>query len=101
LVLEAYGVGNGPANDADFVAALAEATARGVVIVACTQCVRGRVDQTAYSAGRALADAGVLPGADMTTEAALAKMFYLFSTGLPVEDIRNLLPTDMHGELTP
>ena len=33
LVLEAYGVGNGPDRDAALLAALAEAASRGVVIV--------------------------------------------------------------------
>ena len=42
LVLEAYGVGNGPDRDADLLAALAEAISRGVVIVVITQCLRGR-----------------------------------------------------------
>ncbi|MCU0464633.1 MAG: asparaginase [Anaerolineae bacterium] len=100
LVLETYGVGNGPGDDADFIAALTEATARGVVIVACTQCVRGSVDLGAYRAGSALAHAGVLSGHDMTTEAALAKMFYLFSRGLAVDEIRRLVELDLRGELT-
>lgn len=100
LVLETYGVGNGPDRDADFLAALTEATARGVVIVACTQCVRGSVDLRAYQAGSALARAGVLSGFDMTTEAALAKMFYLFSRGLELDAIREALGRDLRGELS-
>jgi len=36
LVLEAYGVGNGPDQDRAFIGALSEATERGVVIVDCT-----------------------------------------------------------------
>ena len=100
LVLETYGVGNGPDGDADFIAALAEATERGVVIVACTQCVRGSVDLRAYRAGSALARAGVLSGFDMTTEAALAKMFYLFSRGLEADAIREAIGRDLRGELS-
>lgn len=100
LVLETYGVGNGPDRDTDFIDALAEATARGVVIVACTQCVRGAVDLHAYRAGSALAKAGVLSGHDMTTEAALAKMFYLFSRGLDTPAIRAAIGQDLRGELT-
>lgn len=101
LVLETYGVGNGPERDADFIAALAEATARGLVVVACTQCVRGRVDLSAYQAGSALARAGVVGGGDMTTEAALAKLFYLFSRGFDSDAIRAHLQLDLRGELTP
>ena len=81
LVLEAYGVGNGPDRDAALLAALAEATSRGVVIVAITQCLRGAVHLGEYAAGSALAKAGVISGGDMTAEAALCKLFYLFSQG--------------------
>ena len=57
LVLETYGTGNAPDRRKDFLAALARATARGVVIVSCTQCHTGRVSED-YAAGKALGDAG-------------------------------------------
>ena len=100
LVLRAYGVGNGPTNNPDFVAALEEATARGVVIVDCTQCLRGSVHLGDYATGSALAKAGVIGGYDMTAEAALAKLSYLFSRNLPVEEIKKLMQTNLRGELT-
>lgn len=101
LVMEAYGVGNGPSNDQGFVATLAEATARGVVIVDCTQCLAGTVDLGDYATGSALAKAGVISGYDLTVEAALAKLVYLFSQNLPVERIKELIQTNLRGELTP
>lgn len=101
LVLEAYGVGNGPDRDAAFFAALEAAARRGVVIVACTQCLEGTVDLGDYAAGAALARAGVVSGRDMTTEAALAKLFYLFSAGHPPNEVKRLVEADLRGELTP
>ena len=74
LVLETYGMGNGPSDDRELMAVLAEACGRGVVIVNCTQCLRGAVNQSGYQAGSALAACGVVSGADMTPEAALTKM---------------------------
>jgi L-asparaginase len=100
MVLEAYGVGNGPDRDTVLLAALAEATARGVVIVAITQCLRGAVRLGEYAAGSALAKAGVISGGDMTAEAALCKLFYLFSQGLPPDVVAVKVAEDICGELT-
>lgn len=101
LVLETYGAGNGPADDAALVGALAEAGARGVVIVSCTQCLRGRVDPSAYATGAALARAGVVGGHDLTAEAALTKLAYLLSAGHGPAEVRALMGHDLRGELTP
>ncbi|HEU4521272.1 MAG TPA: asparaginase [Thermoanaerobaculia bacterium] len=100
LVLEAYGVGNGPDKDREFIAALAEATARGVVIVDCTQCLEGTVDIHEYATGSALARAGVISGYDMTAEAALAKLFYLFSQGHSPTRVKKEMSRDLRGEVT-
>jgi L-asparaginase len=100
LVLEAYGVGNGPDHNEAFLAALADATSRGVVIVDCTQCLEGTVDLSEYAAGSALARAGVISGFDMTAEAALAKLYYLFSRGYGTERVKREMQRDLRGEMT-
>jgi L-asparaginase len=99
LVLESYGVGNGP-QDVGLLKGFKAATARGVVIVNCTQCFKGSVNMEDYATGAALAEAGVISGYDMTVEAALAKMAYLFSRNLPPEVIKEKMQTDLQGELT-
>ncbi len=100
LILKAYGVGNGPTNNREFLSALEEAASRGAVIVDCTQCLRGSVHLEDYATGSALAKVGVISGFDMTTEAALAKLAYLFSQNLSVDEIRRLMQTNLRGELT-
>jgi 60kDa lysophospholipase len=66
VILETFGAGNAPQR-ADLMASLKEACDRGVVIVAISQCAKGTVNDE-YEAGRALLDAGVVPGGDMTPE---------------------------------
>jgi L-asparaginase len=100
LVLEAYGIGNGPDQDKAFIAALEEATKRGVVIVDCTQCLEGTVNLSEYAAGSALARAGVISGYDMTAEAALAKLYYLLSRGDSSARVKRELTKDLRGEVT-
>jgi L-asparaginase len=54
----------------------------------------------AYATSHALGRLGVISGLDLTAEAALAKMFYLFSQDLPVERIQQLMQANLRGELT-
>jgi len=101
LVLEVYGVGNAPDRNAELLRVLNEATDRGVVIVASTQCLRGTVHLGDYSTGAAIAQAGVISGRDMTSEAILTKLFYLFSRGYQPSKVKRLMLQDLRGELTP
>ncbi len=102
LILETYGVGNGPVNNRAFMTALEDAIACGVVIVDCTQCLKGTVDLEGYATGSALARIGVVSGFDMTVEAALAKLFYLFSLEAAVgsDFVKQQMQMNLHGELT-
>lgn len=101
LVLETYGVGTGPANDTNFLNVLRRATDRGVVIVSCSQCEHGTISHRDYAAGTALAEAGVVSGVDMTIEAAIAKLHFLLSQNLTVEEVRSRIGISHVGELTP
>jgi L-asparaginase len=100
LVIEAFGAGNGPDHDADFLAAISRATGQGKVIVVCTQCLYGGADLARYATGSSLARAGAISGYDMTAEAALTKLLMLFSAGHPPAEVRRLMGVDLRGELT-
>ena len=100
LILETYGVGNGPSCDQRLLDVLESASQRGAVVVSCTQCQHGSVQQQNYDAGSAFFDAGVISGNDMTIEAAMAKLQYLFTIHDDVELIKEQIVTNLVGELT-
>lgn len=98
VLLECYGSGTGPADDAEFLAALREAHQRGVVLAAISQCPQGHVDFEVYAAGSALAELGLVSGTGMTREAALGKLFGLLGAGLPQAEVERLFVLDLCGE---
>ncbi|XP_030069641.1 60 kDa lysophospholipase [Microcaecilia unicolor] len=99
IVLETYGTGNAPDNRFDLLEELKRATERGVFIINCTQCLRGSVSES-YATGKALSHAGVIPGFDMTPEAALAKLSYILGKSeLDREEKKKMLSENLRGEM--
>ncbi|MDQ1549320.1 MAG: L-asparaginase [Microbacteriaceae bacterium] len=99
-VLECYGYGNMPAATPGLLDAIAAASGRGQVIVAVSQCVDGRITLGRSEVSTGLVEAGVVDGVDLTTEAALAKLHYLFGCGLSAPAVRELVAVGLAGELT-
>ena len=72
----------------------------GTVLTVCSQCPQGAVALGAYETSNALKRAGAVSGLDMTTEAAVAKLYYLFSCGYEKERVKTLMEKDLRGEMT-
>ncbi|MEE4460576.1 asparaginase [Azotobacter chroococcum] len=98
LVLECYGSGTGPSDDAELLEALREARRRGTLLLGISQCPHGHVAFGTYAAGNALGEAGLLGGDGMTREAALGKLFALLGAGLSADDTEHWLRQDLCGE---
>jgi L-asparaginase len=101
VVLQCYGSGTAPTEDPAFLTALTRAQAAGVVMLAISQCQQGGVDLACYEAGARLATAGVLSGAAMTLEAAIAKLHAVLGAGLLADEARHWMTRDLCGEMAP
>ncbi|XPP26463.1 MAG: asparaginase domain-containing protein [Leucobacter sp.] len=97
LVLECYGAGNAPTGRAGMLDALREVCAT-VPVVAVTQCATGRLDFARYAVARDLAQAGVMPGGDMTLESAVAKLGYALDRGMRDAELRAVMGLNLVGE---
>ncbi len=99
VVLRTFGAGNAP-EAADFLAALKHGIDKhNLTVVAVTQCPHGSVRPGHYAAGAGLAACGVLPGGDMTPEAALAKLMVLLPK-IAADGNKLLIISDLRGEMT-
>lgn len=99
VILLTYGNGNVP-PDTTLLNGVRAATERGVLLVNLTQATRGGVVLGEYAASLPLAQAGALSGADMTPEAALAKLTWLLSLNISTDERKRLLTQAVIGELT-
>jgi L-asparaginase len=75
-VLSTFGSGNAPTDPA-LREVLMSAYDRGLILVNVTQCSHGSVHPERYATAHLLRDCGVIPGGDMTPEAALTKLMFL------------------------
>ena len=82
VLIRAYGVGNIPYDEPGLTDVIAALPAQGVPVVFSSQCQQANVILGRYLAGDAIARAGALGTADMTLEAAYAKIVFLLSQGL-------------------
>ena len=99
VVLKTFGSGNAPQKEW-FIRQLTDATRRGIVIVNITQCQSGAVEMGRYETGLQLLQAGVISGYDSTPECAVTKLMFLLGHGLSQEEIRQLMNSDLAGEIT-
>ncbi|MDR1897452.1 MAG: asparaginase [Prevotellaceae bacterium] len=99
IVLETYGAGNAPSENW-FLDIIEEGVMKGIVTVNVTQCASGSVEMERYHAGKTLKNIGVLSGYDITTEAAVTKLMFLFGNGLSSKEVKEQMILSLAGEIT-
>ena len=99
LILRSYGVGNAP-QDKALLSCLRKAKEQGIVVVNCSQCIKGTVNMSGYATGNALSEVGVISGHDMTLEATLTKLHYLLSKNLSYQEMCEKMQQSLRGELS-
>ena len=101
VVLETFGAGNIPSGSAgEMIPIIKRAYENGTLVVVCSQCVQGTVTLGTYEASKTLRDIGAVTGKNITTEAALTKLIYLFSRHYEIDRIREKMSENLRGEIS-
>ncbi len=98
-IIETYGSGNALSKDW-FLDIVREAASSGKILLNVTQCKSGTVNMNLYATGATLKHAGVLSGSDITTEAALGKLFSLMGRSDNDGWVKTMLEKNLCGEIT-
>ncbi len=98
-IIETYGSGNALSKEW-FLDIVREASDAGKILLNVTQCKSGTVNMDLYATGATLKHAGVLSGSDITTEAALGKLFSLMGRSDHNSWVKTMLEKNLCGEIT-
>ena len=98
IVIETFGAGNIPGGAENIEKAISEKD-NDTIYVICSQCPAGSVSLGQYETSTILKNAEGVSGLDMTTEAAVAKLYYLLSKGYDRTEIIHLMEKNLRGEI--
>ena len=100
LIIETFGSGNVTTQEW-FLNEIENAVSqRNLIVLNVTQCNQGAVNQGRYATSKGLLKAGVIGGSDITFEAAVTKLMYLFGNFSNIDEIKTNLSKNLRGEIT-
>lgn len=99
LIIRSFGAGNAPTSDQHFFAMLQYCIDNKIVAINTSQCPEGHVKTPSYETGLWQSQYHVVPGADLTFEAAVVKSMYL-AEKLEYNTLQSALSTAIAGELS-
>jgi len=107
VILQTFGIGDGPTGNKEFLDMLKALNDRGILILNISQCIEGHIDTGDYETGKTMKKYRVISGEDMTLEAGYAKLLYLLTKYnnndmlySANDTITNMLKTSIRGELS-
>lgn len=100
VVLETFGAGGMHFHRRDLLEKLRMLEKKGIVVVACSQCLYEPSNFTIYEVGRKLLETGVIPAGDMTTEAAVTKLMWALGQTDDPEKVKEIFSRNYTGEIS-
>jgi len=98
-IVMAYGSGNIPTLQEEFLTAFRDAHSNGTVIATVSQCKRGPVELGNYETSALLLELGFIAASDITLEAALCKLMVLLGDpDLTQEELEDTYQRALAGE---
>jgi L-asparaginase len=99
IVLEAFGLGGiNVLNES--LSAIDRVLAKGITVVATSQCLYDSSNLGVYQVGTKLLSLGVIQARDMTSEAAMTKLMWAIGQGKQGDEIAQLFATNLAGEIS-
>lgn len=99
LVVEGFGLGGMHNIRRDLTEKLNQLLDAGIAVVVTTQCLYEISDLTVYEVGRKAAKEGIIPGYDMTSEAAVTKLMWILGHTKDLSEVKRMMLTDYCGEI--